>query len=538
MKTKRILSMVLTGALLIGTLGACAPAAPAQPDTPAPPAAPAPAPPPAAPAPTPAPTPPTADAAELGRGIIVVTQNEPPSIAPGRHHAVAGGYMNAMHYNSLFRLNINLEPTPDLVESWVAISDTVFEFTIRQGVPFHNGDYLTAYDIIASWDHVRQFPDARASQESIASYELVDRYTVRVDTIEPNAMLFIDLSHNTNAAMPRSLLEAGHDFTVQAVGTGPFVFQYWRAGDTIHSTVFENYFDRERAPRVEYVTWRVIPEGASRTIALETGEADYNVYVAFSDIARLQEHPDIDVLTIAGTSHNKLILNNDLPQFSDQRVRRAMAMAIDTESVIIVGMDGFAIPTRASVPTVFQGGTYEGTFEFDVEGARALLAEVGVDPATLGFSIIASNEERRRMGEVFQANLAELGIPVTVEMNDLATTLARSTDGDFEAAFGGFNASSFLGYVRAIKHENNIGGGNRSRIRNQELSDLVDQAIATIDVDARIAIFEEISRVANEYTGHIPTHMAMVVRAFNSDLVVPELPASGALNLNMMFWRE
>ena len=537
MKKTRILSIILAGALLLGSFAACAPQAPgAEAPTPAPPSPPQQATTPAA-QPTPAVVP--DEAPEIGRGVVVVTQNEPPSIAPGRHHAVAGGYMNAMHYNALFRLDSDtLMPVPDLVYSWVAISDTVFEFTIRQGVLFHNGDELTAYDIAASWDHVREFPDARASRESIVYYEVVDRYTIRVDSVEPNAMLFIDLSHNSNTAMPRSLLEAGHDFQVEAVGTGPFIFQYWRAGDTIHSTIFENYFDRDRAPRVEYVTWRVIPEGASRTIALETGEADYNVYVAFSDIGRLEDHPGIEVRMLTGTSHNKLIINNDLPQFSDQRVRRAMAMAVDIESAIVVGMDGFAIPTRASVPIVFPGGTDEGTFSFDPEGARALLAEVGVDPETLGFAIIASNEERRRMGEVFQANLAEIGIPVTVEMNDLATTLQRTTDGDFEAGFGGFNASSFLGYVRAIKHENNIGGGNRSRIRSQELSDLVDQAIATVDETARIAIFEEISRVANEHTGHIPTHMAMVVRAFNSNLAVPELPASGALWLNLMYWRQ
>ena len=532
MKKNRIIGILLAGAFVFGAFAACAPAQ-QQPAAP-PPAPQAPAGQQAAPAPEPPPP-----EAGLGRGIIVATQNEPPSIAPARHNAVAGGYMNLMNYNALFRLDSDtLMPVPDLVREWRALSDTVFEFTIHEGIMFHNGEIMTADDVVSSLIYVRNYPDARANRESIVNLEVIDRYTFTIDTEVPNALLFIDLTHSSNMIMPESLTSSGHDFQATPVGTGPFVFEEWRAGDSLHFTAFEDYFDRERAPRVESVTWRVIPEGASRTIALETGEADYNVYVAFADIARLQDHPDINVEIVAGTSHNILIINNDLPQFSDQRVRRAMGMAIDKDAVTLVGMDGFAITTWAQVPTVFPGGTDEGTYSFDPDGARALLAEVGVDPATLGFAIIASNEERRRMGEVFQANLADIGIPVTIEMNDLATTLTRTRYGDFEAGFGGFNASSFLGYARGVLHMANIDGSNRSRIRNQELTDLIDKAIATVDQSARIAIYEEISRVANEYSGSIPTHVAMVVRAFNANLIVPELPASGALNLNMMFWAE
>jgi peptide/nickel transport system substrate-binding protein len=338
--------------------------------------------------------------------------------------------------------------------------------------------------------------------------------------------------------MPAALIDAGHNFESNPVGTGPFQFREWRTGDSLTYDAFPYYFDRDRAARVEYVTWRVIPEGSSRTIALETGEAHYNVYVALEDVARLIAEPGIELRQITGTSHNKLLMNNTLPQFENPMVRRAIGMAIDKEAVTIVGMNGFAIPTWSQVPTIFEGGTDEGTYSFDPDGARAILAELGVDPATLGFSIIASNEERRRMGEVFQANLADIGIPVTIEMNDLATTLSRTQDGDYETGFGGFNSASFLGYVRGVLHASQVGASNRSRIINQELTDLIDEALGTIDQNSRIAIYEQISRVANEHTGHIPTHLAMVVRAFSADLIVPELPATGALWVNMMSWRS
>lgn len=535
MMLKKSIGTLLAVILLTGTLAACTPAAPppaaAEPPV-TPPAGAEPAPPPAA---EPAPV----IEAGLQRGIIVGTRDEPPSVAPGRHRAVAGGYMNVMNFNGLFKICADtLLAIPDLVSEWVAVSDTVFEFTLHEGVLFHNGEVLTAYDVVASWDYVRNYPYTSAERLSVYEYEAIGPLTLRVNTGEPNSMLFTDLAHSGNMIMPRSLIEQGHDFNELPIGTGPYVFQYWRSGDSLHHTAFEEYFDVERASRVESVTWRIIPEGASRTIALEMGEVDYIMYVAPTDITRLQAHPDIEMVMIPGVAHNKLLLNNDLPQFSDQRVRRAMGMAIDKEAMALVGWEGFVMPSWSQVPTVFAGATDEGTYSFDPEGARALLAETGIDPATLGFSIIASNDERRRMGEVVQANLADLGIPVTIEMTDLATMLAVTTDGDFEAAFGGATLPTFLANVRAVLHIDSINGPNRSRVYNRELSDLIDRAITTIDQDERLALYGQISRVANEHTGSIPTHHSFVLRAFNSNLVVPELSSAGALHLNVMYWVE
>jgi len=446
--------------------------------------------------------------------------------------------MNSMNYNTLFRTDsATLLPVPDLVASWRAVSDTVFEFTLHEGIMFHNGEIMTAHDVVTSFDYIRNYPDNAPNRGSIVHYEALDDLTLRIDTQEPNAMLLIDLVHMGNSIMPGSLIESGHNFQVQAVGSGPFVFEEWNAGDSLHHRAFENYFDPERASRIEYATWRVIPEGASRTIALETGEVDYVVEVSFPDIPRLEAHPDIDVLIVPSTSHNKLLMNNELPQFNDVRVRRAIAMAIDMEAVLIAGMDGFAVATRSQVPMIFIGSHEEGSYEFDPQGARDILAEMGIDPSTLAFTIVSSNEERRRMGEVVQANLADIGIAVTIEMNDLATTLERQFDGNYEASFGGSGFSSLLGYVHGILFSESIGGPNRSRFRNDEIDALIREALVTVDANARIPIYEEITRIANEHTPHIPTHMSLTVRAFNAGLVVPELPATGALHLNMMYWR-
>ena len=531
MAKNRVLGMVLAGALLAGALGACAPAAP-----PAPPQAPA--------APVTAPgqgagAVPTVDEIGLQRGIIVVTQNETPAFQPGRHGAVAGMYKNAMVHNGLLRLHHQtLEPIYDLAESWRAVSDTEFEFVIRQGVLFHNGEELTAYDFAASWEYSRLTTDSWAAKESLVSWEVVDRYTIRISTGDyPNAMIFYDLTSHVNKVQPRSLIEAGHDFNEQQVGTGPFVFEEWRLGNSIHFRAFEEYFDRERAARAEYVVWRIVPEGASRTIAMETGEADFNVYVALPDIPRLEAHPDVEVLTMPSTEIVFMRIQTANHPFNNHYVRQAIDMAIDREALVMAGFDGHAIPWRSQMAPGFPGSTNVGIREFDPAGARAILAEQGIDPSTLGFSLLCTNEERRRMGEVVQAQLADIGIPVSVEMIDLATGFQLQADGTFEAIFGGTQPSNILSFLRVTYYFNPI-RPNAGRIYNTELNALINQAVATIDSNARVPIVERISEVINTHIGTIPTHLPLIIRAHNANLVVPEHAAVGHLHLNMMYWRN
>ena len=482
---------------------------------------------------------PAAQAAEQvsGRGMRAAIQGETPSITPARHTSLIGHFKNVMTHNGLFRICYDtLNPIPDLIESWEAISDTVFEFRLREGIYFHNGEELTAYDVVASFAYNRTYPDTRANHTSFDEATVVDRYTLRIDTGVPNAMIFFELAHQANFITSASLIEAGHDFTVDPVGSGPFVFESWASGDSLMFVAFDNYFDVERQPILEYVEWRIIPEGSSRTIALEVGEVDFVVEVAFPDIPRMEADPNITVFQRPGTAYNFLLLNNDLPYFNNQYVRWAIDMAIDKEAAVIASVDGFGIPIWENTPNIFPGASREGIRSFDPDGARALLAEQGIEPDTISFEMFASSEEARRRGEVVQANLADIGIATTIVMGDTATYLNITQFGYYEAAFGAFTTTNLLSFLRGTSHIDTIDGQNRSRMYNRELSDLVDQAIATIDEDARNAILENASKIANEHIGFIPMHLSLLIRAFNADLVVPEIAANGFMNFNMAYW--
>ena len=537
MKMKRALSIFLAGAIVMGALAACTPAAPPAPEAPAAPAAPAPAAPiPAAPA---APAPAAPEAPILDRGLTLATGTEPGAIAPARHGALIPAFMNELTHSKLFRIEPDtLEPVPYTVESWRAISDTLFEFTLHQGIMFHNGEEMTAYDVVASLFYVQNYPYSRAQHASIVDAEVIDRYTFTIYTGTPNAMLFNDIAHQANATMPKSLIEAGHDFTADPVGQGPFTFTEWRTGDFLRFERFDNYWNEDRAARLAYTHWRIIPEGASRTIALEAGEIDFIVDVPFTDVPRLEANPDIEVRMIQGTAFNFFIVNNDLPYFDNRYVRKALDMAIDKEAALLASVDGFGFPLWQNTPPVFAGSSAVGARHFDPEYARQLLAREGVNPENLAMEVLASSEEARRRGEVIQANLGDLGIPVSIVMVDHATYLNLTQFGNYEAGLGNFIAANLIQFLRATSHIDFIDAQNRGRIRNQELSDLIDLAIATIDTDARIAILEQASIVANEHVGKIPMHQSILARAFNSDFVLVELSPVGHMSFGLAYWRN
>ena len=534
MRQKRILSGLLVGILMAGVLAACAPAT----QTPAP----------ATPAETAAPgttaTAPGATTAapalsENGASgsVEIALMTETPSLAPARHNHQIAILKNFMTHERLFEQHYDtLEPTPLLVKEWTAISDVLFEFTLHEGITFSNGEPLTAEDVVASWHWVRETPDARGVHISAQDAEVVDTYTFRIYTGVPDAGLFYDLTSHGNSIVPKSLIDAGNDFNVNPVGSGTYIFEEWRSGDFLTFTANPNYWNPERAAHIDHVTWSIIPEGASRTIAYEMGEIDFIFDVPLPDVARLEADPGTTVFMRTSPALNFLQLNHERPQFQNPYVRQALMMTINQEEIVEGALDGFGFVQRAQLPVVFAGTSHDDIFPYDPEGARALLAEHGIDPATVGFEIIVTTEAGRRAAEIIQAQVLDIGIPVTINMMDSTAGFAAGTAGDFEAQFGSWNAAWIISFLRNhFLYTDDI--LNRNFMRNEEISELILQGIATIDPAARAAVFEQATRAANEYVAWIPSHLAMNIRAFDANLVAPELSGmTTILNINSWHW--
>ena len=198
--------------------------------------------------------------------IVIATMSETPSLTNNEHSAVAGVYMNLLTYEGLLRQDMNVQPELCLAESYEAVSDTEWDFKIRKGVKFHNGDEMTVEDVKASLDWHKNFPLIKTSTENIKQVDIIDDETVRITTYEPCALILSNLTGTYNAVLPKKLIDEGNNFNENPIGTGPYVIENWNMGDSLEFEAFPYYWGGEHA--IKHMTWKIIPEGSSRTIAL------------------------------------------------------------------------------------------------------------------------------------------------------------------------------------------------------------------------------------------------------------------------------
>ena len=474
---------------------------------------------------------------EVKDTITVATMAETPSVSPYDHNATAGYLVNLLTFTSLVRLDENLNAQPDLAESFTNISDTCWEFKLRQDVKFHDGSSMTAEDVKASLDYAKTFTEGALYNDSIESVEVVDEYTVRINTKVPDAALMFNLAQHANAIVPKALIDSGNDFNTNPIGTGPYVWKEWKRGDQLEFEAFADYYLGE--PAIKNVIWKIIPEGSSRTIALEAGEIDFIVEVEAMDYDRLKEADGIALYEYDATEHNWLMLNNEKPGLDNENVRKAMDCAIDKESIITVALNGMGTAVYSQAPNNLPGASEENVNSYDAEKAKEYMDASGVDPASIEMSIITSNDTKKRAAEVIQANLNDvLGITATIESMDLATYLSTTAEGNYTASIGNYTSSDMISYLVGVFHSKSINASNKSRLNDPEIDALIDQATATMDQAEREALTEQICAKLNEICTQAPLYQPTTLRAYNSNLQGVEVSDSGYLYFENVSWAE
>lgn len=358
------------------------------------------------------------------QSVTIAIESDVPTLHPFDHKSVTAGYMNALTHNCLFRLNTDtLDPEPDLCSGYEALSDTCWRFELKEGVRFHDGSLVTSEDVVASMEYAASFAQASDYASFWNRMETDGEGAVIITTEKPYAMILNDLA--SIKIIPKALIDSGNDFNLNPIGTGPYVFEEYVLGDRLAFTAFEDYFDSEHMPSIKKLVWRIIPEGFSRTIALETGEIDVIIEPDANDITRMEQNPSITVLEKEGTRLNFLTVNTEKKPFDNLYFRKALNAAIDKRAVLEVALNGSGSASVSQLPSVFEGYSEKGCGEYDVEAAREYLQMSGYAGKTVIFSCYVYNDTARRTAEVIQACLYEIGVEMMIEQLDYAAYLSE-----------------------------------------------------------------------------------------------------------------
>ncbi len=469
--------------------------------------------------------------------LVIATANETPSMHTADHNAVAGSYMNQMTHNGLFRDTMDLQVEPHLVESFETLSDTEWQMKLHPGIKFHNGETMTSADVKASLEWAKGYSVVTQYTKSIKEVNIIDDLTFVIVTNGPQSSLLNDLAHHGNYIVPKSLIDSGNDFNKNPIGAGPYKFVAWTLGEKIDFEAFDEYFLESEKPTIKNVTWKIIPEGSSRTIALESGQIDLIIEVETTDYNRIKTNNKLGLYEITSSSHNFMMVNNELAPFNNADVRKALNAAIDKESVLVVALNGFGEVALSQAPSGFLASSTVNADTYDPVKAKEYLAASGVDPASIKLPLICSDDTKKRAGEIIQANLKEnLGIDVEIVSMDLATYLEETRLGNYTAAIGGFTSASILGYAQGVYDSSSVNASNKTRMNYPEVDALIRKAEATLDYTERDVVLKELVELVNKLNPQVPLYQPLMLRAYNADLKNVQVSPNGTMYYAKLSW--
>lgn len=370
---------------------------------------------------------------------------------------------------SLLEQGPDLALRPRLAESWEADGDTAAVFRLRRDVRWTDGVMTTAYDVAFTVDRALDpgtgYPN-RAQLDHVRDVVVVDSFTVRArfdpirDAIDPLALLPVLPRHVLDTVPASGVQSAG--FNLRPVTNGPFTVGAVRAGDRWTFDANEAFAESLGGrPRLDRVVWRAIPESAAQIAELRAGDADLVVGVrhdAFEQVGsaegiRAMERPTLSYATIAW--------NGRRPPLDDARVRRALTLAMNRAGMVEALRGGRGLLAAGPVPPGHWA--YSDRLEplpYDPEEARAeLAAALAGSPLRVTLLIPAGSDFNRDLAQVIQADLARVGVTVTLRALEFATLVQTITgpDRDFDAVLLALDADARLD-LRSLFHTDAMDG--------------------------------------------------------------------------------
>jgi peptide/nickel transport system substrate-binding protein len=458
--------------------------------------------------------------------LTVALASTPTAVDPHFHNLVPNNAIAAHVFDKLVHQDERQALIPGLAESWRALSETVWEFRLRQGVTFHDGSPLEAEDVAAS---LRRVPGVANSPgpftqftRGIASVEVVDARTLRLTTRGPQPLLPTDLSV-VNIIPRRFETAATAEFRAGGamVGTGPFRFESFTPGDRV--TLVRNDAYWGGAPAWQRVTLRIVPNDSARIAALLAGDVDAVEAAPITQLDALKRRQDIRLWR--AVSNRVMFISFDTfrevtPQASarngqplpsnplrDVRVRRAISMAINRPAIVERIMENEAIAAGGLLAEGFFGASPRLTPPaFDAEGARRLLREAGY-PDGFRLTLTGPNDRFPNDEKILQGvaqMLTRIGIETRAEALPFNTILSQGGPPNhaFSAMLLGWGSntgeasSPLRALIATADRDRGLGVGNRGRYSNPAVDAMIIRAIGTVDDGQRRALLEQASEMA------------------------------------------
>lgn len=463
---------------------------------------------------------------------------------------------------------------PSLASSWLVSDDGLtYAFQLRRGVWFHTTGYFepsrnfNADDVIFSIDRWRlkshpyhyvsggSYPyfESIGIAQNIASVERVNGYRVEITLKRRDSSFLANLATDFAVILSKEyateLAQAGTPSKIDQlpIGTGPFKFQSYRKDHFIKYLRHDNYWrtqthevkgsdlatepqnvsEEQKITQVEQLIFDITPRSSLRLAKLMTGECDATAFPAQTELEVIRTEDDLTLAEKPGLNVGFWAFNTQRPPFDNPDVRRALAAAIDKNTLLEAVYFDSATRAKTLLPAAswaFQNDADDTAYNPVL--ARKLLADAGIAP---GFSMTiwampverAYNPNATKMAELIQRYLRDVGVEATIVSYDWATFRRHLQEGLHDSVLIGWSADNGDpdNFYRPLLSCGAIPSGtNRAMWCNDDYDKLLNEALQTDDIDERSAIYKQVNRLLYERLPVVPIAHAYRYQAYRNEL--------------------
>ncbi len=457
------------------------------------------------------------------------------------------GFLNNV-YEGLVRRNKDMKIEAALAESWEPLGTDGWRFNLRKGVTYHDGSEFNAEDVLFSYQRASsEEADVRSWFAPISDVVVQDDYTIDFMTSAPNP-LFPDSIANfmimdkgwtesNDAAQPAK--DAENYATRNANGTGAFTLASRDPGVRTTLTPFEGWWG-EMESNITEAVFTPIGEASTGMAALLSGEIDFIAPIPLQDVPRMKQtdgftvHEGVEARVLMfGFNHDSDALKysdetTDKNPFDDVRVRKAIYQAIDVDALTSRIMRGTAEPVAQLVSKEMKGFSTGLTerLPFDVEGAKALLAEAGY-PDGFSFGLMCPNDRYINDEALCQATasmLAKIGVTAKLSAMPVRNYWPELREDNYDMYLLGWSPGTFdaehpLRFLASTPNaEKKLGSWNFSGYSNARVDELLPMIQTEIDPDKRQAMIDEAHKILQDEVAYVPMYVQPLIWATKDNI--------------------
>ena len=449
------------------------------------------------------------------------------SLDPHFHNETPTNSVNYNIFDGLVNFDKDLNPYPVLAESWKLLDEVTWQFKLRKGVAFHNGNTFDASDVVWSFNRAKNNEKSgfKGSVSALEKAEKIDDYTVNITTKGPFPILLRKLSYLRIMDKESSEILSDEELGLKPVGTGPYKLIRWQRGQSISLEANADYF--LGTPAIEKIEIRPLTNDSTRVASILSNAVDLINQVPVRDVPRIKSNSQFQFFMRPGLrliylqmdqmrAKSPYIEGVDKNPFQDVRVRKAFYYGINEDAIAKHIMGGFAVPAAQYYPMAVSGHE-KGLVRpgYDPEKAKALLKEAGYEN---GFTVTLDTPNDRyindeKIAQAVASSLAKIGITVKVNAIPKASFFPKANDTDSSFNLIGWacsdgDGSAFLdSCVHTYDSDKGFGRYNGGRYANEKVDALIEKSSKVLDDDKRAKLLEEIMHMALiEDQNIIPLH--------------------------------